>query len=212
MTPLAEHVLDLGRRARAAAQALAVLPRARKDAALLAMADALLAGINCILEANDRDITRAVARGTSGAMLDRLRLDAPRVLAMSRQIRDVAALSDPCGEILKSWTRPNGLEISKLRVPIGTVGIIYESRPNVTSDAAALCLKTGNAAILRGGSEASESNHAIAAALRSGLKVADLNADAILMVEGTDRDAIRLLAEMDEFLDADRPAGREGLD
>ncbi len=132
------------------------------------MADSLLADVNKILEANERDVARAVAKGISGALLDRLRLDTERVMQMSHQIRDVAALPDPCGEILKSWTRPNGIEITKIRVPIGTVGIIYESRPNVTSDAAALCLKTGNAMILRGGSEATESNHAIVAALRSG--------------------------------------------
>jgi glutamate-5-semialdehyde dehydrogenase len=211
MSQLAEHVLELGRRARVAARGLAVHSRAHKDAALTAMADSLLAGVNKILEANERDLARAVAKGISGALLDRLRLDTGRVMQMSHQIRDVAALPDPCGEILKSWTRPNGIQITKLRVPIGTIGIIYESRPNVTSDAAALCLKTGNAAILRGGSEAAESNHAIVAALRLGLKAADLNEDAILMVEGTDRHAIRLLAEMDDYLDLIVPRGGKEL-
>jgi glutamate-5-semialdehyde dehydrogenase len=211
MSQLAEHVLDLGRRARAASRGLAKLSRARKDAALVAMADSLLAGVSKIIEANERDVSRAVAKGLAGPMLDRLRLDVDRVMSMSHQIRDVAALPDPCGEILKAWTRPNGIKISKIRVPIGTVGIIYESRPNVTSDAAALCLKTGNATILRGGSEAIESNHAIVAALRCGLKVADLNEDAIVMVEGTDRNAIRLLAEMDVYLDLIVPRGGRDL-
>src|SRR4029077_9248734 len=171
----------------------------------------LLAEVNKILEANERDLTRAAARGVPGPLLDRLRIDVDRVMAMAHQIRDVAALPDPCGEILKSWTRPNGIEITKVRVPIGTVGIIYESRPNVTSDAAALCLKAGNATILRGGSEATESNHAIVAALRGGLRVADLNQDAILMVDGIDRDAIRLLAEMDAHLDLIIPRGGKEL-
>ena len=211
MSALADHVLDLGRRARSASHGLAALSRERKDAALIGMADALLAEVSRILEANERDVTRAASKGISGALLDRLRLDPARVMAMSQQIRDVAALADPCGTVLNSWKRPNGIEITKRRVPIGTIGIVYEARPNVTSDAAALCLKAGNATILRGGSEADESNHAIVAALRIGLRVADLNEDAIVMVDGTDREAIRLLAEMDTHLDLLIPRGGRDL-
>ena len=211
MSQLAEHVLELGRRARAASRRFATVPRERKDAALLAMADALVSAEPGILEANARDLAAATQRGLSGAMLERLQLDAARLGAMAQQIRDVAALPDPGGEILKEWTRPNGIEISKIRVPIGTVGIIYESRPNVTSDAAALCLKTGNAAILRGGSEATFSNHAIVEALRAGLRSAGLPEDAIQMIEGTDRDAVRLMAEMDAFLDLIVPRGGREL-
>ena len=211
MSQLAEHVLELGRRARAASCRLAAIARDRKDAALLALADSLLAGERAILEANAHDIAAAKEKGLPAAMIDRLKLDATRLAAMAQQIRDVAALPDPCSEILKEWTRPNGIEISKVRVPIGTVGIIYESRPNVTSDAAVLCLKTGNATILRGGSEATQSNHAIVAALRAGLRNAGFPEDAIQMVEGTDRDAVRLLAEMDQFLDLIVPRGGKEL-
>ncbi len=211
MSQLAEHVLELGRRTRAASRRLATIPRDRKDAALLAMAGALVQGERLILEANALDLAAAAARGISAAMIDRLKLDETRLAAMAQQVRDVAALPDPGGEILKEWTRPNGIEISKVRVPIGTVGIIYESRPNVTSDAASLCLKTGNATILRGGSEATFSNHAIVDALRAGLRKAGLPEDAIQMVDGTDREVVRLLAEMDQFLDLIVPRGGKEL-
>ena len=211
MKNLAEHVLDLGRRARSASRKLAKHSRAHKDAGLLAMADSLQAAGRGILDANAYDVTEACAKGLPGALVDRLTLNPARLATMARQIRDVAALPDPVGEILKSWTRPNGIEISKIRVPIGTIGIIYESRPNVTSDAAALCLKTGNATILRGGSEAFTTNHAIVAALRCGLRVAELPEDGILMVESTGRHAIRRLAEMDSYLDLIIPRGGKAL-
>ena len=211
MSQLAEHVLELGRRARAASRRLATIARDRKDAALFALADALIDGEGAILDANARDLVAAKLKGLSAAMIDRLSLDTARLAAMAQQVRDVAALPDPGGEILKEWTRPNGIEISKIRVPIGTVGIIYESRPNVTSDAAGLCLKTGNATILRGGSEATRSNQAIVDALRAGLRNAGLPEDAIQMVEGTDREAVRLLAEMDQYLDLIVPRGGKDL-
>ena len=211
MSQLAEHVLELGRRARAASRRLATIARDRKDAALFALADALIDGEGAILDANARDLVAAKLKGLSAAMIDRLSLDTARLAAMAQQVRDVAALPDPGGEILKEWTRPNGIEISKIRVPIGTVGIIYESRPNVTSDAAGLCLKTGNATILRGGSEATRSNQAIVDALRAGLRNAGLPEDAIQMVEGTDREAVRRLAEMDQYLDLIVPRGGKDL-
>ena len=211
MSQLAEHVLELGRRARAASRRLATIARDRKDVALFALADALIDGEGAILDANARDLVAAKLKGLSAAMIDRLSLDTARLAAMAQQVRDVAALPDPGGEILKEWTRPNGIEISKIRVPIGTVGIIYESRPNVTSDAAGLCLKTGNATILRGGSEATRSNQAIVDALRAGLRNAGLPEDAIQMVEGTDREAVRRLAEMDQYLDLIVPRGGKDL-
>ncbi len=208
---LPEHILDLGRRARAAARYLATLSRGEKDRALEAMADALLADRQAILAANADDVEAAIARGLSAPLVDRLRLDDARLAKIARQVREVARLEDPIGEVLRAWSPESGIRIEKRRVPIGVIGIIYESRPNVTSDAAVLCLKAGNATILRGGSEAQHSNHAIVAALRRGLTAARLPADAILMIEGTDRDAIRLLAQMDRWLDVIIPRGGEAL-
>jgi glutamate-5-semialdehyde dehydrogenase len=208
---LAAEILDLGKRARAAARALARCDTAQKNAGLLAMADALIAHQGAIIEQNALDIEAAEAAGLSGAMLDRLKLNERRLAAMAAGIREVVALPDPVGETMRSWTRPNGLEISKRRVPIGVVGIIYESRPNVTSDAAVLCTKTGNATILRGGSESLRSNLAIAAALREGAASAGLPADSILLVPKTDREAVRLLAEMDAYVDMIVPRGGRAL-
>src|SRR5262249_46553416 len=158
---LRNEVLNCGRRARAAARALARMSSERKNAALIAMADHLCASADTILEANRKDVEKATAEQISLPMIGRLRLDHGRIRAMGDSIRRVAALEDPAGKLIAEWTRPNGLRISKVRVPIGVIGIIYESRPNVTSDAAVLCTKTGNAVILRGGSEAIRSNIAI---------------------------------------------------
>ena len=144
-------------------------------------------------------------------MIDRLTLDRKRIEAMADGIRQVAALKDPVGEIIAEWTRPNGLRISKVRVPIGVIGIIYESRPNVTSDAAALCTKAGNATILRGGSESIYSNLAIADALQRGCARAGLPADSILLISTTDREAVRVMAEMDQFIDLIIPRGGQEL-
>ena len=208
---LATEILAMGQRARAAARALARLTTAQKNAGLLAMADSLARHEAAILAAGAADFDDARARGLSGAMLDRLRLDEKRLAAMADGIRAVAALNDPVGETLRAWTRPNGLEISKVRVPIGVVGIIYESRPNVTSDAAVLCTKTGNAAILRGGSEALRTNLAVADALRAGAASAGLPADCIQLIAHTDREAVRLLAEMDRYVDLLVPRGGTAL-
>ena len=208
---LQQQIEDFGRRARAAARVLARTDRAQKDRGLLAMADELVAAAPEILPANARDVEQARANGLSGAMLDRLTLTAPRLAAMADGIREVAALPDPVGEIIKDWTRPNGLRIQKVRVPIGVVGIIYESRPNVTSDAAVLCTKTGNATILRGGSESIHSNVAIAAALSRGAARAGLPADSVLLIPTTDREAVRHLCEMDKYLDVIVPRGGKGL-
>jgi glutamate-5-semialdehyde dehydrogenase len=164
-----------------------------------------------ILEANAKDLENAAANGLAKPMVERLTLDTKRLGAMADGIRQVAALPDPVGEVIKAWTRPNGLRISKVRVPIGTVGIIYESRPNVTSDAAVLCTKTGNATILRGGSESIHSNVAIAAALSRGGARAGLPEDSVLLIPTTDRAAVKHLCEMDKYLDVIVPRGGKGL-
>jgi len=211
MNGLPELIMDFGRRARAASRVLARASTEQRNAGVLAMADAILAAEGEILEANAADLAAARQKGISGAMLERLTLNLSRVAAMARGVSEVAALPDPVGEVMRCWTRPNGLEISKVRVPIGVVGIIYESRPNVTSDAAVLCLKTGNATILRGGSESIRSNVAIAAALSKGLSSAGLPADSIQLVPVTDRDAVSLLCAMDRYLDVIVPRGGKGL-
>ncbi len=208
---LASEILGVGQRARAAARALARLNTTQKNAGLLAMADALSQNRSTILAASAADFADGQAKGLSGSMLDRLRLDEKRLAAMSGGIRDVVGLDDPVGEILRAWTRPNGIGISKTRVPIGVVGIIYESRPNVTSDAAVLCTKTGNAAILRGGSEALRTNLAIAEALRAGAASAGLPIDCIQLIAHTDREAVRLLAQMDRYVDLLVPRGGTAL-
>ena len=177
----------------------------------MAMADALEASGDEILAANGRDLAAAPGYGLNAAAVDRLKLDAARVRAMAEGVRQVASLPDPCGEIIRQWTRPNGITITKIRVPIGVVGIIYESRPNVTADAAVLCLKSGNACILRGGKEAIHSNTAIARALSAGAVKAGLPGEVIQLVPFTDRDGVRLLAQMDRYLDVIVPRGGHAL-
>jgi glutamate-5-semialdehyde dehydrogenase len=208
---LKTQIHEFGRRARAAARALRQCSTEQKNRGLLAMADQLIASQDEIIAANQIDVEKAKADGLSAAMIDRLTLDAKRVARMADGIREVAALPDPSGEIIKDWTRPNGLRIQKKRVPIGVVGIIYESRPNVTSDAAVLCTKTGNATILRGGRESINSNVAIAAALSAGGASAGLPADAILLIPVTDREAVRVMCEMDQYLDCIVPRGGKSL-
>ncbi len=211
MTDLKEQILDFGKRARAAARILARTSAEEKNRGLLAMADEIVAAGDEILAANAKDTEKAKADGLSSAMIDRLTLNAKRLQAMAEGIRQVAELPDPVGETIRDWTRPNGLRISKVRVPIGVVGIIYESRPNVTSDAAVLCTKTGNATILRGGSESIHSNIAIAEALGRGGAKAGLPKDAILLIPVTDREAVKHLCAMDQYLDVIVPRGGKGL-
>jgi gamma-glutamyl phosphate reductase len=175
------------------------------------MAEALEASGEEILAANGQDLAAAPGYGLNAAAVDRLRLDAARVRAMAEGLRQVASLPDPCGEIIREWTRPNGMTITKIRVPIGVVGIIYESRPNVTADAAVLCLKSGNACILRGGKEAIHSNTAIARALSAGAVKAGLPTEVIQLVPFTDREGVRLLAQMDRYLDVIVPRGGQAL-
>src|SRR5438105_7835749 len=200
MDDLRSEVLDFGKRARAAARALARLSTQQKNAALLAMADQLRASAGAVLQANAKDVEKATADQLSLPMIDRLRLDEKRIQAMADGIRQVAALEDPAGKVITEWTRPNGLHISKVRVPIGVIGIVYESRPNVTSDAAVLCIKAGNAVILRGGSESIHSNIAIAEALRAGAARAGLPEDSNLLMLKTSRDAVRHMAEVDQYI------------
>jgi len=208
---LRNEVLGCGRRARAAARGLARMSTEGKNAALLAMADQLCASASTILQANRKDLENATADQLSLPMIDRLTLDERRIHAMADGIRQVAALEDPVGKVITEWTRPNGLQMSKVRVPIGVIGIIYESRPNVTSDAAVLCTKTGNAVILRGGSESIHSNIAIAEALRAGAVRAGLPEDSILLIAKTSRDAVRHMAEMDQYIDLIVPRGGRAL-
>ena len=208
---LQSQILDLGRRARAASRPLARLSSAQKNDALQSMADEIVRRTPEILAANAEDLRCARESGMTGAMLDRLTLNPPRVEAMAQGIRAVVALPDPVGQVIRDWTQPSGLHISKVRVPIGVIGIIYESRPNVTSDAGVLCTKTGNAAILRGGSEAIRSNVAIAETLQAGAAKAGLPNDSILLVPRTEREGVRLMAEMDRYIDLIVPRGGKAL-
>jgi glutamate-5-semialdehyde dehydrogenase len=205
------QLLEVGRRARAAAGAIARASTVAKNAALVAMADAVDRTSDAILEANAADVAAAAKNGLSSAMTDRLRLDPKRLKAISDALRSVAALPDPVGSTVREWTRPNGLKISQVRVPLGVIGIIYESRPNVTCDAGSLCVKSGNAVILRGGSEAIRSNTALAAAMREGLGAAGLPADAVQLVPTTDRADVAALCGMAGTIDVMIPRGGRGL-
>jgi glutamate-5-semialdehyde dehydrogenase len=202
----------LGRNAVAAAPVLALAGTGSKNAALAAAAAAIRSGAAQILAANARDMSGARAANLTGALLDRLALDDRRIEAVARGLEEVAALPDPIGTIAAEWLRPNGLRIQRVRVPLGVIGIIYESRPNVTADAGALCLKSGNAVILRGGSESRHSNAAIHACLIEGLQAAGLPADCIQLVPTTDRAAVGyMLAGMADYLDVIVPRGGKSL-
>lgn len=204
-------ILDMGRKARAASRELVKLSSEQKNAILRAMADGLEAAEGTILEANAKDIANAENNGLSKAMIDRLMLNPKRLSAIAQAVREVADLPDPVGEELTEWTRPNGLRILKKRVPIGVIGIIFESRPNVTTDAASLCFKTSNATILRGGSEAIHSNNALAAALQSSGAQAGLPAHSIQLIAFTDRSSVEHMARMDQYIDLIIPRGGKGL-
>jgi len=195
------------RAAREAAHALALASTKVKNDALAQMARGLEEKAASILEANRADLERARGRGVTRAFLDRLMLTEPRIETMARGLREVALLPDPIGEVVESWRRPNGLEIARVRVPLGVIGFIYESRPNVTADAAGLCVKSGNAVILRGGSEAIESNTIIAAVLAKALEKAGAPPEAIQFVETTDREAVAALIELDGLVDLVIPRG-----
>lgn len=204
-------MLELGEKARAASRALAKADTGSKNAALFTLADRLLEESDAILEANREDMRHAREAALDVALLDRLELTPARVEAMADGVRQVAALPDPVGTITDFAYRPSGIQVGRMRAPLGVVGIIYESRPNVTADAAALCLKSGNATILRGGSEALHSNRAIALAIRRALLAASLPGEAVQVVATTDRAAVGALLTMPQFVDVVIPRGGKGL-
>jgi glutamate-5-semialdehyde dehydrogenase len=203
-------VQEQAQKARNAALALSSATRATKDAALLAMADALAKSETAILEANARDVARAEANGTSPALIDRLRLIPDRIAGMVEGLRELAALPDPVGDVVRGWTNANGVQVRQVRVPFGVVGIIYEARPNVTADAGGICLKSGNAALLRGSSSAAESNAAVVDALQAGLVDAGLPAEAIQLVPGP-REVTNELMAARGLVDVLIPRGGAGL-
>ncbi|TAL12608.1 MAG: glutamate-5-semialdehyde dehydrogenase [Nitrospirae bacterium] len=206
---LADYVIRKASQAKAAARLLATVPTAVKNEALLAMADALEAREAELLEANKKDV--AAAGGLTKAAIDRLTLNTKRVTEMAAGLREIAALPDPIGEVTKVWQRPNGMTVSRVRVPIGVIGIIYESRPNVTADAASLCLKSGNAVVLRGGSEAIQSNAAIVKVLAEAGEKHGIPAGAVTFIDNPDRQVSTLLLKQDKLIDLIIPRGGEGL-
>jgi glutamate-5-semialdehyde dehydrogenase len=210
-TERTEEMSRLARAARRAARIVAKAPAASRIAALGAIADALDAQQRDILEANARDLAAAEAARTSAAMVDRLRLTDARIAALAAAVREIAAAPEVVGRIERTETRPSGLEVARVRIPLGVVLMIYEARPNVTVDAAALCLKAGNACILRGGREALESNRALSRAVQAGLAAAGLPAAAVQLVPTTDREAIAQLVKLDDLIDLCIPRGGEGL-
>ncbi|MCC5959772.1 MAG: glutamate-5-semialdehyde dehydrogenase [Rhodobacteraceae bacterium] len=208
---ITDYMQALGRQARAAGRLMARAESGAKDQALNAIADLLEAQADKLATANARDMDAGRANELEPALLDRLELTPARITGMAEGLRQIAALPDPVGGITDLNYRPSGIQVGRMRVPLGVVGIIYESRPNVTADAAGLCLKSGNAAILRGGSEALHSNSAIAACIRAGLESAGLPGDAVQVVETTDRAAVGELITMAEFVDVIVPRGGKGL-
>jgi glutamate-5-semialdehyde dehydrogenase len=209
--PLTDVMEAMGRRARAAAAILATSPRLLKDEALRAAAQAIRAHAPAILAANRRDLEAGRAKGLTSAMLDRLALDEPRIEGIATSLESIAELGDPVGQEIARWQRPNGLDIARVRTPLGVVGVIYESRPNVTADAGALCLKAGNAVILRGGTESAHSSRAIHGCLMEGLETAGLPVDAIQLVQSTDRAAVGLMLGLAGYIDVIVPRGGRSL-
>lgn len=207
----AELIGDIARRARQAQAALAAMPSAARAAALHRAADALRAATPEILAANAQDLAAGKARGLSGAMLDRLALDEARIEGIAAGVDAVADLADPVGQVIEAYQRPNGLKLQRIRVPIGTIGIIYESRPNVTADAAALCVRAGNAALLRGGSEAVHSNRAIHTALVAGLAAGGVPAEAVQLIPTQDRAAVGAMLTASGLIDMIVPRGGKSL-
>jgi glutamate-5-semialdehyde dehydrogenase len=204
-------VSKIGQQARACAAQLSTASTDAKNKALIAIADAIDAQSDKLLAANAADLARAKESGISDALFDRLELNPARIASMSKGLRDIAGQFDPVGAMSASERQPSGLEIAKMRVPLGVIGVIYESRPNVTADAAALCIKSGNAVVLRGGSEAIESNMAIAACIKQGLHAANLPEHAVQLIETTDRAAVSALLKAEDYIDVIIPRGGKGL-
>lgn len=211
MSDIIQYMQTLGRQARSASRVLAASNTGVKNSALAATADALDSARSAITDANQKDLEAGKSTGLSDAMMDRLELTPARIDGMIEGLQQVATLPDPCGEITDLRYRPSGIQLGKMRVPLGIIGIIYESRPNVTIDAASLCLKSGNATILRGGKEALHSNQAIADCIRVGLGKAQLPEAAVQVINTTDREAVGQLITMDEFVDVIVPRGGKGL-
>ena len=205
------NLIAIGQKAKEASFLLSNLSAKEKNEGLYAMAESLINNADEIIAANNIDLWASEAKGTSKSMLDRLKLTNERIEGMANGLKQVAALEDPVGEVLEMWTRPNGLQIGKKRVPMGVIGIIYEARPNVTSDAAGLCFKSGNAVILRGGSEAINSNKAIAKALRAGLEKAGLEKDSVQLIEDTSREIATEMMKLNDYIDVLIPRGGAGL-
>lgn len=204
-------VYELGRRAKEASYDLSIAETTEKNKALQLMAKALIENKKSILEANEIDIKIAKEKGTKEAMIDRLKLNEERIEGMAKGILDIISLEDPVGEVIEMWKRPNGIQIGKRRVPIGVIGIIYEARPNVTSDAAALCVKTGNSVILKGGSDAINSNKAVVKALANAVEESGLPLHSIQLVEDTSREAANDMMRLNEYIDVLIPRGGAGL-
>ncbi|MEN8178258.1 MAG: glutamate-5-semialdehyde dehydrogenase [Pseudomonadota bacterium] len=211
ITDIASYMKSLGKKARAASRQLASATTAEKNSALHAIADDLQRQREALMLENKKDLEAGAAKGLDAALLDRLELTDVRIDSMIEGLRQIAGLSDPIGEIFDMNYQPSGIQVGRMRVPLGVVGIIYESRPNVTADAAALCLKSGNATVLRGGSEAFHSNQAIAACIHRGLEQAGLPADGVQVLETTDRAAVGSMISMPEFIDVIIPRGGKGL-
>jgi glutamate-5-semialdehyde dehydrogenase len=208
---LKEEALRLGRLAKAASRRLAPLSSSEKDRALLAMADKLEGRSDFLVAENQKDLEFAKERGLSSALLDRIALNPSRVREMGKGMRDVAALDDPVRQVVKMWRRPNGLQVGRMRIPLGVIGMIYEARPNVTADAAALCLKSGNAVILRGGSEAHHSNQAIGAVLREACAETRVPPDVVQVVQNKDHALVHELLQLEQYIDLIIPRGGEDL-
>ena len=208
---LREEVLRIVRAAKEASPRLAALSSRVKDDALLRMAEGLLREKAFLMAENEKDLEYAQKKGLSAAMIDRLTLSEAVIEGMAQGLREIAALPDPVGQVVKMWRRPNGLLVGKMRIPLGVIGVIYESRPNVTADAAALCLKAGNAVILRGGSEAINSNLAIAKVLQEAMEAAGVPSEAVQVVPFTDRRAVEEMLKLEEYIDVIIPRGGEGL-
>jgi glutamate-5-semialdehyde dehydrogenase len=208
---LKEEALRLGKLAKAASRRLAPLSSSEKDRALLAMANKLEGRSDFLVVENEKDLELAKVRGLSSALLDRIALNPSRVREMGKGLRDVATLDDPVRQVVKMWRRPNGLQVGRMRIPLGVIGMIYEARPNVTADAAALCLKSGNAVILRGGSEAHHSNQAIGAVLREACAETRVPPDAVQVVQNKDHALVHELLQLEQYIDLIIPRGGEDL-
>lgn len=206
-----EYVMEKAALAKDAARKMSIISTESKNNALLAMADALIENKDIILESNLKDMENGKNKGLSISLLDRLMLDEKRIISMAQGLKDVAALDDPVGETIKMWKRPNNLKIGQIRVPLGVIGIIYEARPNVTVDAAALCIKSGNAVILRGGSEAINSSTAIAKVISEAAEKTGLPKGAINLIENTDREAVNIMLKLNDYIDVLIPRGGAGL-